>query len=85
MEEQDSRYPYTYACDLIRSFAGYSNDGTKLSRADASKIRQGIAKALGIPDEILAKALANYYKENEQALTENSVRAAIVALGLDCA
>jgi hypothetical protein len=57
----DHRYPYTYSCDLIREYAGHDKTGcTKLSRSDASAIRSGIATALGIDDEDLARALANY-------------------------
>jgi len=55
----DSRYPYTYAADFIRSYGPFSAKGVVLSRSDASKIREAIAKALGIDDEELAKKLAN--------------------------
>lgn len=71
----DSRYPYTYACDYIRAFGGHRHEGTKLSRSDASQIRQAIANAIGMDDEELAKKLADYYKANEDALTEKSVQA----------
>lgn len=54
-----SRYPYTYACDFIRSLAGYNKTGTKISRADASIIRSTIAKILGIDDKYLAEKLAD--------------------------
>ena len=64
----DTRYPYTYACDLIRSFAG-----PDLSRADASKIRQGIAKVLGIADDHLARRLADAFKADEEAIVERGV------------
>jgi hypothetical protein len=66
----DSRYPYTYACDLIRAFAGYNAEGTKLSRSDASKIRSKIAEILGIQDEDLAKELADYYMKHSQEIAE---------------
>ncbi len=60
MKKTDSRYPYTYACDFIRALAGYNSGGsTKLSRADASGIRSGIADALGMEDELLANKLAD--------------------------
>lgn len=71
---EDGRYPYTYACDLIRGYAGYGKDGTKISRSDASQIRQGIAEIIGMPDEELAKKLAYHYVFNEESLTEKSVR-----------
>jgi len=61
--EADSRYPYTYACDYVRELAGYGDHGTKLSRSEASKIRAGIAAALGIEDEYLARKLADYYSQ----------------------
>jgi hypothetical protein len=55
----DSRYPYTYACDMIRRLGPVASDGVVLSRADASKIREGIAKALGMDDRALACKLAD--------------------------
>ena len=69
----DARYPYTYACDLIRGWAGYNREGTNLSRSDASKIKSGFAEVLGIDDEELAKKLADYYKANENEITERAV------------
>lgn len=57
----DSRYPYTYACDYIRELAGYSNGSIEFSRLDASKIRQGIADAIGMDDDKLARKLAEKY------------------------
>lgn len=53
-----SRHPYTHSCDFIRALAGYGPEGTKLSRSDASQIRQGIAKAIGMEDEKLAEILS---------------------------
>lgn len=70
---KDNRYPYTYACDLMRSWAGYNENGTILSRADASQIRSQFAKILGMDDHELACKLADYYKANEAAITETSV------------
>lgn len=69
----DTRYPYTYAADYVRSLAGYESSGTKLSRSDASQVRQGIARALGIDDAELARKLADYYKAREDAITNKSV------------
>jgi len=71
--ELDSRYPYTYSCDYLRSLAGFGESGTMLSRADASRLRVGIAEALGMADEELATRLADYYKANEQALAEKNL------------
>ena len=71
--ELDRRYPYTYSCDCLRSLAGFGEAGTMLSRADASRLRVGIAEALGMADEELATMLADYYKAKEQALTEKNL------------
>ena len=73
--ENDSRYPYTYACDFLRGLAGYGEGGTKLSRADASQVRSGIAEALGMADDELARKLADHYKANQDALTKKSCEA----------
>ena len=62
----DSRYPYTYAADFIRSYGPVSAEGVVLSRSDASEIREAIAKALGIDDEELAKKLADAELANNQ-------------------
>lgn len=80
MNTTDTRYPYTYAADYVRSLAGYGEHGTKLSRADASQIRSGIAKALGMEDVELANKLADYYKANEDAITEVQVAAYVARL-----
>jgi hypothetical protein len=71
---EDTRYPYTYACDFIRAIAGYNKGGTKLSRADASQIRTEIAKVLRIPDEKVARKLADYYLAHKEEITEKSAR-----------
>lgn len=55
----DTRYPYTYACDYIRSLVGYVAGGTKLSRSDASHIRTAIAAAIDMNDATLAERLAD--------------------------
>ncbi len=61
----DSRYPYTYSCDFIRSLGPVSTGGVVLSRSDASQIHQGIAQALGIEDDELARKLADAQLENQ--------------------
>jgi hypothetical protein len=61
----DTRYPYTYACDLIREFAGNTEQGAKLSRVDASRIRKGIAEAIGMDDVELAMKLADFFRLRE--------------------
>lgn len=79
MNTTDTRYPYTYAADYVRSLAGYGENGTKLSRSDASRIRSGIALALGMDDAELARKLADYYKANEDTITDKSVAAFVAA------
>lgn len=71
-EKIDTRYPYTYACDFMRAYGGAGSGGVNLSRADASHMRTQIAKALGMPDEELAKKLADYYMANEETITASN-------------
>jgi hypothetical protein len=75
----DSRHPYPYASDYVRILAGYGDHGSKLSRADASKIRQGISKAIGMDDAEMAAKLADYYKANEEGLTALAVESVVAA------
>ena len=75
---EDTRYPDTYACDLIRSVV-YNAYGTKLSRSDASEIRELFASVLGIGDEELAEMLADYYLENQGAILRKSTEAFLKA------
>lgn len=62
---KDQRYPYTYAVDLIREVAGMTESGTKLCRADASRILEIISSCLehsyNITREDIAKEMANYF------------------------
>ena len=53
-----SRHPYTHAADFVRALGPTNESGVVLSRADAALIRQGIAKAIGMPDEELAEKLS---------------------------
>ena len=62
----DTRYPYTYAADFIRTYGPVSSEGVVLSRSDASQIREAIAKAIGIDDEELAVKLADAQLANEK-------------------
>lgn len=55
----DTRYPYTYSCDLIRRGGPINYHGVVLSRSDASQIRELIAKAIGMDDYDLACKLAD--------------------------
>ena len=70
----DQRYPYTYACDLIRSKAGYDANGTKLSRCDASQIRKLFATVLDLNDDALVRILADYYLANQETITKESLK-----------
>lgn len=54
-----SRYPYTIADDFIRGIAGYGENGTKLSRSDASQILHAVADAIGMDHEELFKKVAD--------------------------
>ena len=85
MDKKDTRYPYTYACDLIRSTTEYTKDGCTLSRSDASKIRSLIAGIISMPDEELANKLADYYIDHETEITERGVQEFMRAQkGLQC-
>lgn len=59
-----NRYPYTIACDAIRMSVYHEDDwagrSPTPSRADAARIRQFIAKAIGMDDEELARKIADY-------------------------
>ncbi|HBO3494046.1 hypothetical protein P3805_33455 [Pseudomonas aeruginosa] len=74
MSSEDSRYPYTYACDFIRLVAGYGEGGTKLSRGDASQIRARIAEIIGMKDEELAKKIADHYLANRDEIADEVVQ-----------
>ena len=56
----NTRFPYTYACDAIREVVDQDEKGrTKLSRSEASRIMEMIAKALGHENhEFIATAIA---------------------------
>jgi len=61
MDKTDSRYPYTYSADYIRSLVGYGN----MSRGDAAYIVGRIAEILGIDDKELKSKIADrYIQEN---------------------
>jgi hypothetical protein len=75
-EEKDSRYPYTYACDLIRAMTGYDSEGNcKLNRSDASTLRGELANLLGITDEDLAKKMADHFLKHKESITNRSALA----------
>lgn len=54
MDKNDSRYPYTYACDHIRGIVG-----SQCSRSQASQVRQLLAKLAGVDDEEMARRIAD--------------------------
>jgi hypothetical protein len=72
----DSRYPYTYACDLLRMALGPG----ELSRSQASRIRSVIADALVIDDEEIAKRLADHFLKQEKALVQRREKQFVDAL-----
>jgi uncharacterized protein YidB (DUF937 family) len=60
----DSRYPYTHACDYVRSHVDDFNEAVgmrtpTISRSQASQAIKGIAQALGMTHEELACKLAD--------------------------
>jgi len=68
MEFSETRYPYTYAWDLVRGWASddapvdeYGLKPRVLSRAGASYMCGKIADAVGVDKVEMAKALANQY------------------------
>lgn len=77
----DTRYPYTHACDYLRQFGGVDAGGVRLSRSDASQLRQAVATAIGMDDEELAKKLADYYLANEETLSEAAAERLIAGMG----
>lgn len=78
----DARFPYTYSADYIRSLAGYGEGGTKISRADASQIRTGIAEVIGMDDAELACKLAEHFKKNEDAIANKGAEDFLRSRGL---
>ena len=64
-KETDSRYPYTYACDFLRSAAPWDEGGCTMSRSDASQVRQLISLALGVDDKEVAERLADTFLNYE--------------------
>ena len=64
-KKSDSRYPYTYACDLIRSLAPWDEGGCTMSRATASQIRQIVSMSWGVDDKKVAEKLADMFLKYE--------------------
>lgn len=75
---QSSRYPYTYADDLIRMKGprGENPIEPKLSRADVSHILSIIEECAGISKVLLAEKLADYYLTHEDEIVQESLERA---------
>ena len=80
MSNTDSRYPYTYAADFVRSIAGYGDSGTKLSRGDASAIRSRLCEILKLDDAAVAIALADHYLANRKEIEEKGTAQMLSAI-----
>ncbi len=63
--EKDSRYPYTYACDFIRTVSPWDDNGCILDRSDASNIIELMSLALDMNNETLAEELADTFLSYE--------------------
>ena len=61
----DGKYPYTYACDYLRSASPWGKNGCVLSRSDTSQILKLIATAMCKNDEEIAKRLADTFLKYE--------------------
>lgn len=77
-----SRHPYTHACDFIRALGPVNSEGVVLSRSDASRIRQGIAEAIGMPDEELAILLSKAQQAKTPADIDAEARRLMDAMQL---
>ena len=60
--KEDGRYPYTYACDYLRTV------NPEISRSEITQIRRMISDVIGMTDEDLAKKLADVYKNTEDKI-----------------
>lgn len=69
------RDPYTYAADWLRQVvAADAERQTHLSRAEASRVRQAIAKELGIEDRALAEIFSRAYQREHRLEPDGSSR-----------
>jgi len=73
-ERQSSRYPYTFACDLIRTIVGCDEKGQKLSRSEASQIRKLFSEVTGTNDHDMAISLAEHYLENRSDYVDMALK-----------
>lgn len=76
----DCRYPYTLADDYVRAIAGHNSEGTKLSRADASKIICKIAEVLGMESVDLFNKLADAQQAKTPEDFDREAREALEAV-----
>jgi len=63
----DSRYPYTYACDFIRSHCTDFDEALQfrtptISRAQASQVMYAFELVFDMSHEYMARKLADYAK-----------------------
>lgn len=71
-QQNDSRYPYTYAWDYLRGFCENS-----ISRSDIAKMMEFLSELLEIDYEELAVKIADYAQANahdSQVLVDNVLR-----------
>lgn len=66
-----SRYPYTEACDFIRSNVTDLNEAIgvqapTISRSQASQAMDAFEKVFGLTHEEMAKKIADYAREHAQ-------------------
>ena len=82
MSAEDTRYPYTYACDYIRGLAGYNSNGANLSRGDASHIIGKVSEIAGVSKETLAERLADVELSKTEEDSRQQALEGLRALGL---
>lgn len=77
---KDGRYPDTYAADYVGTLPAYTRNGVAINRSDSIKVIEGIALALGMPYDELAKKIADYYKEHETEISKSCADRLIKAI-----
>lgn len=76
-----SRSHYTNSADYIRGLGPCGKEGVVLSRSDASQIRQGISKAIGMDDEKLSMLLSDALENKSPEEIEKDMKKLITAIG----
>lgn len=76
-----SRSHYTNSADYIRGLGPCSKEGVVLSRSDASQIRQGISKAIGMDDEKLSMILSDALENKSPEEIEKDMKKLIATIG----